>query len=576
VLLLGVLASSTASRAAVQPRRVAVIVGANVAAAGRAPLRYSHDDARSVAEVLTEVGGFEKSDTTVLLDPQPEEVLAVLDRQLGELAGLPQGSLLLFYYSGHADSGALYPAGKALSIVELRARLESPSATVRVGLLDACRGGGWTRAKGLEPDAPFEVEQPLGLTSEGSVMVASSSGLESAHESSSLQGSFFTHHLLAGLRGAADQSGDGEVTVAEAFAYAKELTIRDSMLQAGMAQHPSFDMKLRGRSELTLTRAASSGTRVELVQTKGPLQVIQLSSGLVVAEVSPGKRTIVVAVRPGRFLVRRRLNDGTFAREVSVEANHPTMVSEETLELVGSPPLAAKGADDTPYSTATTVRRGYFQLDTWVGTVRGRSPSASVSIRDLFTGARVVVGLTDRLEWDIPYPALAYRFGDRGGVEVITGFAFHPSVVWCGDPAALNCVKAVYVAGVGAAVRWWQSGHLALNGNVTVGHGGDFTGKLPFDLGGSVLVGFSFTAYDLLTVNFGVGLDVATIGPQAFERGDLSLVIGSGQISGLRSLPLLQLHVLPKLAINGDLQLIENLKTGVLLAAFEGGFSWTF
>lgn len=84
----------------------------------------------------------------------------------------------LFYYSGHADTGALYPNGKPLPLAALRERLDDPRATVRVGIIDACRGGGWTRAKGLTSEPPFEVGLPLALSSEGSVLLASSSGVD--------------------------------------------------------------------------------------------------------------------------------------------------------------------------------------------------------------------------------------------------------------------------------------------------------------------------------------------------------------------------------------------------------------
>ena len=53
-------------------------------------------------------------------------------------------------------------------------------------------------------------------------------GLEEAHESELLRSSFFTHHWIAGLRGAADRDADGLVTLGEAFDYAKGLTVRDS------------------------------------------------------------------------------------------------------------------------------------------------------------------------------------------------------------------------------------------------------------------------------------------------------------------------------------------------------------
>ena len=192
-------------------------------------------------------------------------------------------------------------------------------------------------------------------------------------------------------------------------------------------------------------------------------------------------------------------------------------------------------------------------------------------------GLSLVYGLTDRLEWEVPFPALAYRFGNRGGLEVITGFAFYPGMTWCGDAAGgPSCAKAVYTAGVGTAVRWWQSDRLAINAHFVLGHLGDFAGKMPFALGGNFTVGFSVTAYDLLTVNLGVGLGVDAIEAQAFEHGGLALILGSVQRSGLRGLPLVQIHVLPKLAINADIELVENLKTGVLVTAVLGGLSWTF
>jgi hypothetical protein len=84
------------------------------------------------------------------------------------------------------------------------------------------------------------VQVPLELSGEGSVLIASSSGLERAHESEGLLGSYFTHHFVAGLRGAADPRGDGIVTVTDAFAYAKERTVRDTAAVASEPQHPSF------------------------------------------------------------------------------------------------------------------------------------------------------------------------------------------------------------------------------------------------------------------------------------------------------------------------------------------------
>src|SRR5262245_150561 len=142
-----IVALSFAPTAADALRRVAVVVGANEAAPGRKRLRYAHADARATAAVLRDIAGFDRVD--VLLDPSPREILATLDRALRGTAAESE-SLLVFYYSGHADGRALYPAGKLLPLSELRKRLDSPRATVRLGILDACRGGGWTGAKNLQ------------------------------------------------------------------------------------------------------------------------------------------------------------------------------------------------------------------------------------------------------------------------------------------------------------------------------------------------------------------------------------------------------------------------------------------
>ena len=110
VLLVLVLATAgfpiRAARAA-ELARVAVVVGANRPPPQRAALRYAHEDARHVAGVLTAVGGFAAQNVKILLDPEPPAVLAALDQEL-QAAGQRAGeTLLFFYYSGHADEGAI-------------------------------------------------------------------------------------------------------------------------------------------------------------------------------------------------------------------------------------------------------------------------------------------------------------------------------------------------------------------------------------------------------------------------------------------------------------------------------------
>jgi hypothetical protein len=338
-------ASAPSASAATPVRRIAVVVGANGAAPGRKPLRYAHNDATRVAEVLR-LAGFARRDIHVLRDPAPADLLATLDGALRSTAGVP--SMLVFYYSGHADARSLYPDGQQLDLIRLRERLDSSRATVRIGIIDACRGGGWTGAKGLSEAEVFEVNLPLRLSNEGSVLISSSSGLEDAHESESLRGSFFTHHWNAALRGAGDRDGDGTITIAEAFGYAKELTVRDTALHTETPQHPSFQLNLRGKNDLALVRLSARASLVTVEQRVGPIQLVHLDSGVVVLEVPRGKRRMKLALPPGRYLVRRESAREVFAREITVVAGKATTLSEEDLTLVGNARLAVKGPEPLP------------------------------------------------------------------------------------------------------------------------------------------------------------------------------------------------------------------------------------
>ncbi len=104
--------------------KVAVVVGANRAPPDRATLRYAHEDARRVADVLGSMAGFPKDGAKVLLDPAPKAVLAALDAELSAARRRGGETLLFFYYSGHADDRAISPAGLALPFSELKPRLE--------------------------------------------------------------------------------------------------------------------------------------------------------------------------------------------------------------------------------------------------------------------------------------------------------------------------------------------------------------------------------------------------------------------------------------------------------------------
>lgn len=582
-------------------KRLAVVVGSNRAAPGRMPLRYAHQDAHNLASVLIEAGQFSREDVVVLEDPEPSRVLAVLDSRLERLGKEGREGLLLFYYSGHSDERALYPNGQPLELKALRARLEDERAAVRVGILDACQGGSWTRAKGLTPAAPFAVEVPLGLSSEGSVLLASSTGQEASHETDALRGSFFTHHLVAGLRGAADEGDDGQVTVGEAFAYAQRLTIRDTSLHGEAVQHPSFDLRLRGRQDLPLTRLASASSTLEVRQELGPLQVIQLHSGLVVLEVPEGRRALRMALPVGPYLVRRRTPQGTFARELQVEAGKAVTVYEENLELVGAPGLAAKRYSRPLAATLTTLPAGTHAVSLAVSTGYGEQyvgPPPAVYTSPPVLGMGYRVGLTDRLELTvrglpslklnrpqrvsvgIPSPTLSYRLGEAGRSEWVP----------YGRVSTDTSFRSV-LFNVGLRTRWWLSdsssvhavasaSYVLLSSPVTTPDGVPVEFKVyPRPLVGA---GYSVTLGEVVTL--GIGLAATA---NFFDRavplpdGDYALrtdvAVGLGVGGGHGSLfPLLSVHLNDVWTLTGDASLFFPLNDTSISTQLSAGVLATF
>jgi hypothetical protein len=91
--------------------------------------------------------------------------------------------------------------------------------------------------------------------------LTSSSADEAAQESDQIGSSFFTHFLITGMRGAADVSGDGTVSLTEAYEFAFDETLERITETSGGAQHPAYEINLTGTGDFVMTdlRATSAG-----------------------------------------------------------------------------------------------------------------------------------------------------------------------------------------------------------------------------------------------------------------------------------------------------------------------------
>ncbi|MDB4970658.1 MAG: peptidase caspase catalytic subunit p20 [Myxococcales bacterium] len=342
VLLLA--ASATTARA--DPNRFAVIIGANAGDPDEVILRYAESDAERVGSVLRTLGGFQPENVITLENLRAGEVrraLIALNARVRELSG---ESLMIVYYSGHADADALHLDGTRLPMNELRDLVSGSAASARILVLDACRSGTITRVKGGTRGPAFEIDVGFPVGARGVAMLSSSAAGESSQESDALGASFFTHALVSALIGAGDSNHDGAVTLGEAFAYAKERTLAATARTVVGPQHPTFRLDLGGREDLVLTRPGAEHRNVGLLAFARPgLYVVQKSSaeGPVVAELMSDDAGGRLAVDPGRYFVTRRDSDHLEQGRFDVTSRQTTMVAQTAMARLEYARVVRKG-----------------------------------------------------------------------------------------------------------------------------------------------------------------------------------------------------------------------------------------
>jgi hypothetical protein len=416
---LGALAAPPA--AAGGEHRYAVVAGNDEGGPGTRPLLYATADARRIHDVLVHLGGVAAADAALLLDRSAGDLLgavaavsarAAQDRRAGARTAL------IVYFSGHAKDNVLRLGDSRLPIEELRGRLASSGADVTVAILDSCRSGVVTRTKGARHTPAFEVHTS-DSEARGTVLLTSSSADEDAQESDEIRGSYFSYHLDSGLRGGADRSRDGRVTLAEAYDYAYGRTVADTADSAAGAQHPTFSYDLRGNGDLVLTEFARHEGL--LVPAAAPAGTYYVGRGEFIAAevVKPAGADQRIALPAGRYWVKRRLADRLRIGQIEVTAGQVATVEEARLRDAPFSDDPVKGAaSGSLFALALAgsvqaffdapTRDGLFPPTALVG--------AELEVRDFFrrgwvVGADLAAGGA-RATLQRPGVALPFRFSE--------------------------------------------------------------------------------------------------------------------------------------------------------------------
>lgn len=349
----------------------AVIAGANRGASGEVPLKYASEDATRVAQVLVEVGGFRRENVTMISEPTAEALRGAIintnDRIRREAAGR---GVLLVYYSGHADAQALHLGADRLAANEVEGLVSGSAASFRVLIVDACRSGALTSVKGATAAPEFAIPT-ASLPGEGFVVLTAAAAGEDAQEADHLGGSFFTHHFLSGLRGAADDDGDRQVTLDEVYGYVFRETVRSSSATLAGTQHPTFRYDLRGKGDVVLARLDGARTAWLELPT-GASYLVFNAMGRVMAEVGREATRRTIALPPGRYTVRGRAASAVLDGAVSVDAGQTTKVEERALERTEYARLVRKGGiDGEGARTQRGARLSYAGHGAWLDGTSG-------------------------------------------------------------------------------------------------------------------------------------------------------------------------------------------------------------
>lgn len=330
-----------------EARRFALLVAHPYGGPDTQRLSYPTQDAEKLARVLIELGGFKAADVTVLDGPTADVLvgaLSTLEAHARAAVDAGDEAMLIFYYSGHAASGSLRLGDTRLEMRFIRDALKASKAQTRVAFLDACQSGAITRLKGGRPAPSFVVDVEPSRATRGHVIITSSKENEASQESDELRGSFFTHYLVSGLRGAADRTGDGQVTLQEAYSYAYDRTVSHTADTRGGTQHPTYTYDLQGNGSMVLTRLGGLASLVFPKEAEGTFLVYDAGRDLVVGEVEKVRGSArSLSVPAGRYVVKKRARDHLDLARFTLQSSGEIEVSADAFEQVAFEDDVTKG-----------------------------------------------------------------------------------------------------------------------------------------------------------------------------------------------------------------------------------------
>ncbi len=251
--------------------KVALLIGVSEYEPGLNPLPAAVKDVEAMRRVLVhpEMGGFAEADITLLKNPQRQEMEEAIYRLF---TNRQKDDLLLFYFSGHGikdESGRLYLSTRstrkengrlfepsAVAASTLHERINKSKSERQVLILDCCFSGAIAQGLTVKADGSVNVQEHLG--GKGRAILTASTSTQYSFEQEGSELSVYTRYLVEGIeKGAADQDGDGWISVDELHEYASI-----KVTEAAPAMTPKF-YPVEGGYRIRLAKSPKDDPRVK-------------------------------------------------------------------------------------------------------------------------------------------------------------------------------------------------------------------------------------------------------------------------------------------------------------------------
>jgi len=359
ILAISLVFAAFLSAAPQRVERFLLVAGANNGGKDRVMLRYAESDANSFANVLTQMGGVPQNNILRVFNPNSQSMqngFAELEKRLQSKEPDTRKEVFV-YYSGHADDKGLRLGDDIYSWADFRKNVSSINADVKVAILDACGSGAITRTKGGVSRPAFL--QDASSEMKGYAFLTSSSENEASQESDRLKGSFFTHSLVSGLRGAADMTGNGKVTLNEAYQFAFNETLQSTQNTSAGSQHPNRDMNLAGTGDVVMTDLRETTAILTLEADLEGRFFIRDAQGNLFAELHKMRgRQIELGMPAGKYSVQMEAPSKIWmANEIQISEGKKTVLSIKDMQNIEREKAVARGNADSATMTGLDSAR---------------------------------------------------------------------------------------------------------------------------------------------------------------------------------------------------------------------------